>query len=63
MRKGEPLPMVDCLWEDGRIKKVTVGPSAGGTIVKVLLVLAATGLLIGGVLRASDLTAAIPFLK
>ena len=55
----EQIPMVRLVRKAGRIEEITVGPSAGTTIVRILIVCVTAGLFTAGVLKWSDITTVI----
>jgi len=55
---SDSLPMFRIVCKRGQVEEILVGPTAGKTLIRVLLIVAVVGLLAAGVVTFSDVASA-----
>jgi hypothetical protein len=60
---ADSLPMVRIVRKRGEVEEIVVGPTAGKTLVRVLLIVAVVALLVANVIQRDDFAAAVTAVK
>jgi hypothetical protein len=60
---SDSLPMLRIVRKRGEVEEIFIGPTAGKTLVRVLLIVAFVGMLAAGIIQRNDLAAIVSAAK